>query len=109
MIKSGKMSIDGYRPRIVIRGAVDTTMFNFEIEDNGVGMTKEFLENIDVPFNTTKGKGTGLGVYMIAGFVRENKGWLKVESEYLCWTRIKIGLPLATEEQKITKQKESDD
>ena len=99
-IKNGQLDIKDYHPQIMIKGEVNQTMFHFEIEDNGIGMTKEFLDNIDVPFKTTKGKGTGLGVYMIANFVRESKGTFKVESEHFKWTRFKIELPMATEEQK---------
>lgn len=52
------------------------------ISDNGPGMTEELQKNIFKPFFTTKGKkGTGLGLSMVAAFMHQNNGTIKVESE----------------------------
>ena len=53
------------------------------VSDNGCGMSQEILTKLYEPFFTTKetGKGTGLGLSMVYGAVKQNGGFIKVESE----------------------------
>lgn len=55
------------------------------IKDNGEGISEKNIKNIFNPFFTTKGnrekKGTGLGLSTVYGIVRENGGYIKVNSK----------------------------
>ncbi|MCD6407426.1 PAS domain S-box protein, partial [bacterium] len=61
-----------------------------EIEDNGCGIKREFLEKIFDPFFTTKEKGTGLGLSIVSRIIDEHKGKLRVESEEKIGTKVII-------------------
>ena len=67
------------------------------IADTGCGIPKEIQENIFDPFFSTKevGKGTGLGMSMVYGFVNRNHGFINLYSEPGEGTRIKIYFPRA--------------
>lgn len=66
------------------------------VSDNGHGMTQEQLEQAFEPFYSTKGgAGTGLGLSMVYGFVKQLRGHLNVYSEVGHGTTVKMYLPRA--------------
>jgi len=73
-----------------------------EIKDNGFGMSKEVIEHIFEPFYTTKpvGKGTGLGMSMVYGFVQRYDGSINIDSSPGAGSSIKIYLPRANVKEK---------
>lgn len=74
--------------------------------DSGVGISEDVVEHIFEPFFTTKtvGKGTGLGMAMLYGFVERIKGAINVVSKLGEGTCIEIYFPKAAMEMKSINQ-----
>ena len=69
----------------------------FRVEDTGLGMSPQTLSRAVDPFFTTKdiGRGSGLGLSIVYGFVRQSNGYLHIDSRLGYGTRVEIYLPVA--------------
>ena len=89
MESGGRLAITTWRS--------DEGFARVQVADNGQGIPAENLTRIYDPFFTTKGarKGTGLGLAVSYGIVREHGGNIDVESELGVGSRFCVELPLA--------------
>ena len=101
-----KKNEERLNPRVIIRGEANKKMFNFEIEDNGMGIRKEDIKKVTDPMYSTRShlEGTGMGTTVILQFVQKQGGAIEYDSEWGEWTKVKISLPLAREEEKEAKK-----
>ena len=71
-----------------------------EFEDNGCGIPGDNLKKVFEPFYTTKSSGTGLGLAVSYGIIRNHQGSVKIFSEPGVGTVITLALPIFEESSK---------
>jgi len=101
MPEGGKLTIEGVNvcaDEDYIRSNPEITPGQYVaicITDTGVGMAPEVLNRVFEPFFTTKelGRGTGLGLSQVYGFVKQSGGHVKIDSEVGQGTTVKLYFP----------------
>ena len=76
---------------------LEDEVITVEIEDNGPGMKKEMLDRIFEPFFSTKSQGTGLGLSVSYGIIKNHKGRITVDSSEDGGTKFQIEIPITQE------------
>lgn len=89
--------------RLEIATEADVESISIRFRDSGVGIAAEHLAKIYDPFFTTKqiGKGTGLGLAVSYGIIRDHGGHITVESQIGEGTLFQISLPMAVTHQQL--------
>jgi PAS domain S-box-containing protein len=103
MPRGGKLTIDISRTRLDVDYAqmypdIRTGRYVLvAVTDTGSGMSEEVRQRAFEPFFTTKptGAGTGLGLSMVYGFVKQSGGNIQIYSKLEQGTSVRIFLPLA--------------
>ncbi len=68
-------------PRIILTAYVsDTTMPAIKVSDNGTGISEEVMNNIFIPFFSTKKNGSGIGLSLCKQIMMLHKGKINVQS-----------------------------
>jgi PAS domain S-box-containing protein len=101
MPKGGRLTIETANKRLDERYVFENSdvipgdYAMIAVSDTGSGIAPEILGRVFEPFFTTKpqGRGTGLGLSMVYGFVKQSKGHVKIYSELDHGTTIRIYLP----------------
>jgi two-component system NtrC family sensor kinase len=75
------------------------------VVDGGVGIEPDDLPHLFEPFFTRKGEGegTGLGLAVVEGIVREHRGWVAVHSERGRGSRFEVYLPRVSPDEPVEK------
>ena len=103
LLNNAKDAIDR-TGRITLRTRKEDEWVRIDVQDTGVGMTREVLEKIFMPFFTTKrvGKGTGLGLSISYGIVDSLRGYIGVKSTPGSGSTFSIFIPVLGEAQRGT-------
>jgi len=85
--------------RVTVKSTVDAAqnIIEVEIADNGCGISAENVKKIFEPFYTTQSTGTGLGLSVSSGIIKNHQGDIRVFSELEKGTRFIVELPILAE------------
>jgi signal transduction histidine kinase len=83
--------------KLSIKSILENERVAVYVSDTGIGMSEEVQAKLFEPFFTTKkvGKGTGLGVSISYGIVKDYDGDIEIESELGTGTTFKLTFPAA--------------
>ena len=97
--KDNRPEISDKEKRLTIKSFAENNHACIKVTDTGIGMSEEVKNKIFEPFYTTKkvGKGTGLGVSISYGIVKDYKGSIEIESEVGKGTTFTLTFPKAPE------------
>lgn len=95
--QAGTIKIRTWNQRVTRSDGRKQDMVMLEVADQGSGMSQEVKAQVFEPFFTTKqtGSGSGLGLSMVYGFVRQSGGRVEIESAPGQGTTVRLQLPRA--------------
>jgi signal transduction histidine kinase len=84
---------------LTLETQVNGNKIELKIRDTGSGIPQDKLENLFVPFFTTKSQGTGLGLPLCLSITERHNGTIKVDSAVGKGTEFTVAFPFEAEEQ----------
>lgn len=95
--QTGTLKIRTWNQRVTRSGGQRQDMVALEVIDHGCGMSQAVKSQVFEPFFTTKqtGSGSGLGLSMVYGFMRQSGGRVEIESAPGQGTTVRLQLPRA--------------
>ncbi|WP_230352897.1 ATP-binding protein [Lelliottia sp. WAP21] len=113
----GAIRIRTWNQRVTRSDGRKQDMVALEVIDRGCGMSQEVKSQVFEPFFTTKqtGSGSGLGLSMVYGFVRQSGGRVEIESAPGQGTTVRLQLPrsmqpaISRDETRATAQTQHSD
>lgn len=106
-IKTSNSELDSDYVRMLAESVIAGSYVLVTITDTGHGMSQDTLDRVFDPFFTTKpvGEGTGLGLSMVFGFIRQSGGHVTIDSEVGGGTTVRLYLPDAPRsDEKVDAQ-----
>lgn len=99
LLLNASHAIEEEKGIITIQSKMDKQkdVVTIKIEDNGYGIPQDKLKRIFEPFYTTKADGTGLGLAVSYGIIKNHQGTIEILSEPEAGTQISITLPILKE------------
>ena len=92
----GVIKIRTWNQRVTRSDGRRQDMVALEVIDHGCGMSQEVKSQVFEPFFTTKQTGSGSGLSMVYGFVRQSGGRVEIESAPGQGTTVRLQLPRST-------------
>jgi signal transduction histidine kinase len=80
--------------KLIIGTVMEDEHIRIDITDTGEGMTADVMQNIFVPFFTTKVDGTGVGLAVSQKIIDDHDGFIKIKSVLKEGTTISVYLPI---------------
>jgi signal transduction histidine kinase/ActR/RegA family two-component response regulator len=105
-IKTENITLDETRSGIIPE-ARPGRFVCLSVEDTGVGMGKEILGHIFEPFFSTKEAGTGLGLSVVYGIVKQHEGWINVSSKPGQGATFRVYLPAVSAKVAVETEGEA--
>ena len=94
LVKNAVEAFQSENGTINIKSEITEDKISLSISDNGVGISKEVLSEIFIPFFTTKKEGSGIGLSISRQIIRNHGGELRITSEQNKGTNSELVLPL---------------
>jgi signal transduction histidine kinase/ActR/RegA family two-component response regulator len=106
ILGKGKIRIAAHNRPGFSLGELTGDFVELAISDTGAGIPADMLSRVFDPFFTTKevGKGSGLGLAQVYGFVKQSGGYVDIQSETAKGTSVRLFLPRTRKSPEIQAQ-----
>jgi len=83
--------------RVTVAARTDNGHLEIQVADTGRGITAEAKDKLFLPYYSTKGRGTGMGLAIVHRIVADHQGTIRVEDNLPHGTVVTLELPTRTE------------